>query len=182
MSAERRRENFTDPAATGLRYFQLYEKMPATGGALAYPCKWNGTTETWNANTTATKVTIYPSPVSTVGSLDGASSGDFMACIYMARSRRWEIIGRWEDWGWARLVSDLNALSSTTATVWCDTSVSNTMVNTTVVITVHDRLLTAGAAIATLTRVRWVLNPRTAKRYVVSAACEVDTSSTVWGT
>jgi hypothetical protein len=172
MSEDRRRENFTDPGGTGLRYFKLYEAMTLNSGALAYPCRWTGTD--WEAVLTATKVRIYRGAVSLVGYAD-----DFVACIYMPQSRHWEVVARIEDWGWARLSTDLNALSSATARVWFD--VSGTMTDSGFDITLYDRMLPAGEAIPTLSRVRWVYCPRAAKRYVADAACDADTSSTVWG-
>ena len=174
MSQDRARDGYSSPGATGVRYFQLYETMGATAdGALAYPCKWNNTTSGWEANLTATKVRIYPGPLARVGYAD-----DFVACIFMARSKRWEMINRVEDWGWARLSAELTALGNVTARVWFD--VAGTMTDSGFNITVYDRLL--GDALPALTRVRWVYDPRKAKRYVTEHACDPDTSSTIWGT
>ncbi len=184
MSNDRKREDSTRPSATGVRYFKLYERMTSTAadtGILAYPCKFGYVStlgyEDWTADLDATKERVYPSVVSVSG-----EAGDFVACIFQPRSRHWEVIYRVEDWGWARLSGDLDPLSSVTARIWIDSASSNTMVDTTVDITVHDRLLaTGGDPLAELTRIRWVYNPRTAKRYVVEAACDPDTSSVVWG-
>jgi len=96
-------------------------------------------------------------------------------------SDKWGLIRIGEAiWGWARMSAELSALSSATARVWHD--VAGTMTDTGADITVHDKLLMTGAALATLTRIRWEYDPIKGKYYAVNAACDVDTSSTIWGT
>lgn len=175
MSEDRKRDAHTDPGGTGVRWFRLDADLAANSSALAYAVRWNGSA--WSGNLSATRTRIYSGPHNAI-----AADDDYVQCVYMPTNRHWEVIGLWEHWGWARLVADLNSLSSTTATVWRDTAASNTMANTGIVITVHDRLLASASAIATLTRVRWEYQPRTGKYYVVNAACDPDTSPTVWGT
>lgn len=80
--------------------------------------------------------------------------------------------------GDGRITGTLSALGSQTCRIWV--RIGGTMTNTGIDITVHDTLLKAGSTLTDKWRVIWEWRN---DRYVVAgAACQADTSATVWGT
>lgn len=87
VSRERMRETSTEPAATGMRYFELYDALPVEGKALAYPCRYDKATAKWLKISAAATRYIYDR---FKGS--GGKAGDQVQAIWMPGSRRWEVI------------------------------------------------------------------------------------------
>ena len=80
--------------------------------------------------------------------------------------------------GEGRITGTLSALGSQTCRIWVD--IGGTMTDTGIDITVWDRLMGSTATMTDKWRVQWEW--RIDKYVVIAAACESDTSSTVWGT
>ena len=80
--------------------------------------------------------------------------------------------------GEGRITGTLSPLSSQTCRIWVD--IGGTMTDTGIDITVWDRLMGSTATMTDKWRVQWEW--RIDKYVVIAAACEADTSSTVWGT
>jgi hypothetical protein len=88
--ARRPQEAAETTSPSNLRWFKLYEALAEFGSALAYPCRWNDTTNRWQALTDdAQRRRIY----STIEYVTGDAS-DFVPCWYNARARRWEVISK----------------------------------------------------------------------------------------
>jgi hypothetical protein len=90
---ERKREEHTRPSSTSVRYFQLYEAMSAGGSARAYPARYNGSTwvrmgEEVTAEEADSLRLVYDRKDG-----EGAAEDDFVQCVWMAGSRRWELCG-----------------------------------------------------------------------------------------
>jgi hypothetical protein len=79
---------------------------------------------------------------------------------------------------WGRISGTIDALGSGTLRIWRESS--GTMTDSSVDITVYDRLLATGETWTDKWRVRveWDSD----RYYIVAAACAADSSSTVWGT
>lgn len=80
--------------------------------------------------------------------------------------------------GDGRVTGTLSKLGSQTCRIWV--RISGTMTDTGIDITVHDTLLKTAATLTDKWRVVWEW--RNDRYVVVGAACQADTSSTVWGT
>lgn len=85
----RQRAVHTEPAASAVRYFQLYENLTAGSKALAYPCRWDQKTKAWKKIAVAAEKLRY---VYDRKSGNGAKQNDFLQCVWMAGSRRWEVL------------------------------------------------------------------------------------------
>jgi hypothetical protein len=89
-SKSKQRAAHTEPAATAVRYFQLYEALTAGGQAKAYPCRWDTQTGTWK------KISVPYDQLRYIydrKSGNGGKIDDFVQCVWMAGSRRWEDVG-----------------------------------------------------------------------------------------
>jgi hypothetical protein len=88
-SKHTQRASHTEPAAIAVRYFQLYEDLAAGGSALAYPCRWDLQSGTWK------KIDVPQERLRHVYDRkngEGAEVDDFVQCVWMPGSRRWEIL------------------------------------------------------------------------------------------
>lgn len=86
----RPREETTEPAAIGIRRFQLYDDLLKGNKALAYPMRFSPVTNQYDAVTTAVRRYIHDTRPQT-GEM-AANSGDEVEACYMPDAKRWELL------------------------------------------------------------------------------------------